>query len=208
VPTLDEVVELTGFSIVRDAVSGKQGSSCPAPRIHQGVARWMIDSGCGYDLIGARDADRYPDITEGLRLLRSSSPQPMAPQRHAPRSTLAWTNSINQCPRGYWASTPAVLSLGRRCMHEGFSFVWPSGDTPYLIRPDGMIVRLKVIGDIPYIVPNASICQPVSPQSDITFPRYNPKQRPANPGSAMEPDDSIVRDAVDRSEEVPITVRP
>ena len=26
--------------------------------------------------------------------------------------------------------TPSVMSLGKRCMEEGYSFVWPSGKMP------------------------------------------------------------------------------
>ena len=133
----------------------------------------MIDSGCGYDLIGAQDADRYPGA------LRATSAEVQFTTANGATTSRATINlQVDELRQGVsrriLASTPAVLSLGRRCMHEGFSFVWPSGETPYLILPDGMIVRLKVTGDIPYIVPSASLCQPVSPQSDITFPSTIP----------------------------------
>ncbi len=34
-------------------------------------------------------------------------------------------------------SSPPVLSLGKRCMHEGFSFWWEAGHLPILYAPDG-----------------------------------------------------------------------
>ena len=30
-------------------------------------------------------------------------------------------------------STPPVLSVGKRCMDEGYSFIWNAGDTTYLV---------------------------------------------------------------------------
>ena len=50
--------------------------------------------------------------------------------------------------------SPAVLSMGYQCMECRYSFLWPNGRTPYLIDHDtDMIVRLRVKGNIPYLVP-------------------------------------------------------
>ena len=35
-------------------------------------------------------------------------------------------------------STPAVCSVGKKCMEQGFSFHWPTGEAPYFISPDGL----------------------------------------------------------------------
>eukprot|EP00959_Pyramimonas_sp_CCMP1952_P416203 8720228-Pyramimonas_sp.AAC.1 len=47
--------------------------------------------------------------------------------------------------------TPAVIPAGERCMHRGFSFVWPAGQRPYLLLPDGHRVDLIVEGKVPYL---------------------------------------------------------
>jgi len=47
--------------------------------------------------------------------------------------------------------SPALLSVGRRCMLEGYSFIWKSGKSPLLVRPDGLVIDLTVQGLIPYI---------------------------------------------------------
>jgi hypothetical protein len=49
-------------------------------------------------------------------------------------------------------STPAVLSVGRRCMVDGYRFVWPPKETPYFIDPDGRRIDMEVDGFVPYIV--------------------------------------------------------
>ena len=57
-------------------------------------------------------------------------------------------------------STPAVMSVGARCMECGYTFLWPAGQPPYFILPDGRLVICEVRGNIPYIVPGAPECQP------------------------------------------------
>ena len=47
--------------------------------------------------------------------------------------------------------TPAVLSVGVRCMEQGYSFVWPADGRPYFIRPDMGVIELNVDGRVPVI---------------------------------------------------------
>ena len=49
-------------------------------------------------------------------------------------------------------SSPAVLSIGRRVEKEGYSFVWMHGKKPYLVRPDGIRIELRVESHIPYLI--------------------------------------------------------
>ena len=49
-------------------------------------------------------------------------------------------------------SSPPVLSVGKRCMEEGYSFHWPSGHNPYLISPDGKRHDLEVDNVVPYLL--------------------------------------------------------
>ena len=47
--------------------------------------------------------------------------------------------------------TPSVLSIGRRCMEEGFSFWWQAYKNPILYLPDGKAITLEIIDYIPYL---------------------------------------------------------
>ena len=48
-------------------------------------------------------------------------------------------------------STPNVLSVGRRCRHEGYGFYWePYAPTPRMVSPAGIEVPVEIHGDIPY----------------------------------------------------------
>ena len=50
-------------------------------------------------------------------------------------------------------STPSVLSVGKRCLHQGFSSFWVSGKHPCFITPRGVICPLDVEGDVPLVKP-------------------------------------------------------
>ena len=48
-------------------------------------------------------------------------------------------------------STPPVLSVGKRCMDEGYSFIWNAGSTPYLVDQQGRKHFLAVRDYVPYL---------------------------------------------------------
>ena len=47
--------------------------------------------------------------------------------------------------------TPAVLSVGKKCMDQGYSFIGLSGRDPYLMDDNGECPPLTVRDNIPYI---------------------------------------------------------
>ena len=47
--------------------------------------------------------------------------------------------------------TLSVMSMGKRCIDLGYSFIWPSGKTPYMIDSNGDIIEMTVRDYIPYI---------------------------------------------------------
>ena len=56
--------------------------------------------------------------------------------------------------------TPSVMSLGKRCMEEGYSFVWPSGKMPFMITKNGERIDLTIHDNIPYIDLGTYECTP------------------------------------------------
>ena len=44
-----------------------------------------------------------------------------------------------------------MLSVGTRCADQGYSFVWPAGGKPILVRPDDKVVELRVEGHVPVL---------------------------------------------------------
>ena len=43
---------------------------------------------------------------------------------------------------------PAVLSVGTRCVDQGYSFVWPAHGEQILVHPDDKVVELRVEGHV------------------------------------------------------------
>ena len=88
-------------------------------------------------------------------------------------------------------STPPVLTIGRRCMREGFSFIWKAGELPYMIRPDGLIVPLQVSEGIPYLEPSTLLCKPAPPASttSVSSPTFDaaPSVMAGMPHEGYEP---------------------
>jgi len=66
--------------------------------------------------------------------------------------------------------TPAVLSIGRRCMRMGYGFHWPPGRNPYLVTPEGKVVPLLVRKDIPYMLVGSSRSLPKDPKAFVEVP--------------------------------------
>ena len=48
-------------------------------------------------------------------------------------------------------SSPPALSIGERCMEEGYDFVWGKDNKPLLVRPDGQVVEFKMNSRVPYL---------------------------------------------------------
>ena len=56
--------------------------------------------------------------------------------------------------------TPSVLSLGKRCMEEGYSCFWPSGKMPFMTTKLGSRIDLAIHDNIPYIDLGTVDCSP------------------------------------------------
>lgn len=56
-------------------------------------------------------------------------------------------------------STPAVLSVGMRCIDDGYDFVWCMGSKkqdPFFTKPNGDKIYLKVNDYVPYLIGDGS----------------------------------------------------
>merc|ERR1711873_250643 len=55
----------------------------------------------------------------------------------------------------FWVcpNSPALASVGRLCMQQGMSFVWPRNEAPYFVTSWGTVVNLLVLDNIPYLFP-------------------------------------------------------
>ena len=96
------------------------------------------------------------------------------------RTTVSFPNvPMNQDFAPYaLAICPAVISVGRRCVNDGYEFHWCPGTSPYFVRPDGQRVLLEVENYVPYI-PEVALACPGSVPSVSPLCRPFPRRSPA-----------------------------
>ena len=133
---------------------------------HRMVVKWIVDSGCGHDLVSRKVLEGFLDlIFRATKPITFNTANGLAPSyemasigvRELAMIVKAWVME----------SSPAVLSLGKRCLEEGYDFVWPRKGVPYFISPEGRIIRLLVKGNIPYLHPGHAFCQPMDPSNEF-----------------------------------------
>ena len=112
---------------------------------------WIVDSGSCFDLIGVDDLDKK----ETAEIWEDESPVTLTTANGlttaAKRVTLPLNNLKGDAIAVVLKNTPAVLSLGRKCMDEGYSFVWKTKEKPYLLTPDSKRIFLDVVNYVPML---------------------------------------------------------
>ena len=61
--------------------------------------------------------------------------------------------------------TPSVLSVGMRCLKDGYDFVWRARSRPYFRLPDGSRIKLEVKDNVPFIPSETQNAVPALSQS-------------------------------------------
>ena len=143
--------------IQRDYVheAGPKLAAAPAldPQV-MGVRRFIADTGCGYNLIGA-DCIKCAGAEDHVQRL----------PHNVTLNTAGGNVGCNRCvdiqcdtfPEGEFNAlvlehTPSVVSIGQRCREMGYAFHWHScSNEPYFEAPDGTIIPLVVYGNVPYL---------------------------------------------------------
>ena len=60
----------------------------------------------------------------------------------------------------------SIVSMGRRVMNHGYSFIWLKGKNPVVITPDFQLVALDVVSDIPMIT-EGGLCETLTESSEL-----------------------------------------
>ena len=111
--------------------------------------RFILDSGSGHDLISKRKAVRLE-----LKVVDCDPVTFHTANGHTVTGNMAELDlgTFENISNAYILDdTPSVMSLGKRCMREGYSFVWPNEQLPFLIDKNGARINLTIHDDIPYI---------------------------------------------------------
>ena len=112
---------------------------------------WLVDTGSEQDLI----SEGMLKTAKATNRRVSNTPISLATANGSTRADEVADVKVDALHQPFspyiLEETPAVLSVGVRCMEQGYSFVWPADGRPYFIRPDMGVIELNVGGRVPVI---------------------------------------------------------
>ena len=112
---------------------------------------WLVDTGSEQDLI----SEGMLKTAKATNRRVSNTPISLATANGSTRADEVADVKVDALHQPFspyiLEETPAVLSVGVRCMEQGYSFVWPADGRPYFIRPDMGVIELNVDGRVPVI---------------------------------------------------------
>ena len=130
---------------------GQKTLCMPAPEYVGQPVRFILDTGCGHDLISRQKVEAMSGVIShddegGMSFMTANGvTQTQEVMNFRPKE-------LNQDSKAYvLEETPAVLSVGKKCMEQGYSFIWLSGRNPYMMDDNGECTPLTVRDNIPYI---------------------------------------------------------
>ena len=108
-----------------------------------------MDSGSGLDLISAKKIDRMdlPTYDDSVVNFHTANGVTCSTKR----SDIKFEAFDEPAQAHILEDTPSVMSMGKRCVDLGYSFIWPSGKTPYMLDANGNIIEMTVKDYIPYV---------------------------------------------------------
>lgn len=163
-----------------------------------GPSMIMVDSGCPFDLIGEHDVppeilERNERLDDPIELDRANGP--VSCWYVVPMQCSALQEDIYPLLR---PDSPAVISMGSRCMKHGYGCYWEPYRPPYFITPNGKRVECIVINDVPYVDETGDLAQRIR-----SAPAVRPKAKAAadRGRQAAPPPDNSGDEADDESEQ-------
>ena len=104
---------------------------------------WLVDTGRGYDLVSKRETGMIKRFVNKAKVPITFHTA-NGPTRTENIANIHVRELYENITPDVLENTPPVLTLGYRCMELGCTFIWPTAQEPYFIRPDGMIIHLPV----------------------------------------------------------------
>jgi hypothetical protein len=131
--------------------------------------KWLLDAGCGHDLISQKMAGNGPvrRLENDETIAFATANGRITTEIVAPMFCEELKDLVEPL---VLPDTPAVLSIGRRCMHMGYGFYWHPGQNLFLVTPDDKVIPLLVRKDIPYLVVGSSRSIPKNPKNFVEIP--------------------------------------
>ena len=113
--------------------------------------KFIMDTGCGHDLISQAKVDKMKfDIVSSRGTVSFHTANGITETDQMARFYY-FPELGKECNPYIMADSPSVLSVGKKCMDEGYSFIWLQGKLPYMTNNEYLRVDLSVKDNIPYI---------------------------------------------------------
>ena len=125
--------------------------------IEANIGLWLMDTGSAIDLVSSDDIAPMKHLivsSDAPLQLWTANGYSSVDQEIALEVKLLGERIKPYVVR----SSPAVLSIGWRCLELGYSFYWQAGKMPVLVCPDGEVIELDVIDYVPYMRSKAYSC--------------------------------------------------
>ena len=151
---------------------------------------WLVDTGSGHDLITPDVADDYQELPVDRVTFHTAGGRVLTNRALTIKSTILQ----GEAQPYVLPSTPWVLSVGRRVMEMGYSFVWLANSNPYLLSPSGARIDLQVHGHIPYLQVGHPSMRAMAAILALPRPVYPSKFKSAAARTAGEDDESEASD--------------
>ena len=140
------------------SMTQKDNVMCITVPVEERDRKFIMDSGSGHDLISRKKAirmelDMHPCDPVTFHTANGTTTADFAVEIDL--GTIKETAKVQVLD-----DTPSVFSMGKRCMNEGYTFVWPPGQTPFMIDKNGMRINMVVRDLIPYIYLGSQDCEP------------------------------------------------
>ena len=122
---------------------------CITVPVEERDKKFIMDSGSGHDPIAQKKVDRmdmemYEDEMVNFHTANGVT--------STSKTTDIQFNVFEEPVRAHvLEDTPSVLSMGKRCLEQGYIFVWPSGKDPFMIDNNGLMINMRVKDHIPYV---------------------------------------------------------
>ncbi len=132
----DGLLAISAATIMHDPLRDEHVPNLPP-------ALWLMDTGSGHDLIIDKMADEFPveTLRKHYRIMFSTANGRIESRNVVP----FWCKELNQLVHPYLLhDTSPVLSVGKRCMEQGFTFHWEAGRKLIMTNPEGLVVELEV----------------------------------------------------------------
>ena len=149
--------------------------------------KWIVDSGSCFDIVGVQymDAKERREQTTTQRPYRITTANGVL--RADQETTIPMAKTGSQTTAIVLKDSPCVLSLGKRCMKEGFAFEWKPGENPVLISPDGkrtMLELQNLVPVLPAVAKEPRATEATTTTGDVTTSGTSTPSTATSPGTS------------------------